>query len=174
VAIDGLDAAGKTTLADELAELLERRRLSVVRASIDSFKRPISERYRQGELSPRGYYEDAFDYEGVRAVLLEPLGTGGVLLFDGVFLFRPELDDCWDFRIFVQVSFEEALRRGAARDAPRFGSVEAARDRYERRYLPGERIYLESVKPTARADLILDNEDLANPRLSGRPTRADQ
>src|SRR5450759_1567169 len=37
VAIDGIDAAGKTTLADELAPLIEAQGRPVIRASIDGF-----------------------------------------------------------------------------------------------------------------------------------------
>lgn len=40
VAIDGRSAAGKTTLADELAEELRKRAHGVLRASIDSFHYP--------------------------------------------------------------------------------------------------------------------------------------
>jgi hypothetical protein len=53
MAIDGIDAAGKTTLADELAELLAPLDRPVIRASVDSFHRPRDERYRRfGALSP--------------------------------------------------------------------------------------------------------------------------
>lgn len=54
VAIDGPDAAGKTMLADAGRQ--------IVRASIDGFHRPRAERYRQGPLSPAGYYEDSLDH----------------------------------------------------------------------------------------------------------------
>jgi uridine kinase len=40
VAIDGPDAAGKTTFADELVEPLEARGRPVIRASIDGWHRP--------------------------------------------------------------------------------------------------------------------------------------
>lgn len=147
-------------------------------------------------MSPRGYYEDAFDYDRVRSDLLRPLGPGGsglfraaafdyaadrpvrapvevaesgsVLLCDGVFLFRPELAECWDFRIFIHVSFEEALRRGVERDAKLLGSPDAARDRYERRYLAGQRMYMDAVHPMDWADLIVYNENPAEPRLGDR------
>ena len=55
VAIDGIDAAGKTRLAGELAPLIEARGRPVIRASIDDFLRPADERYRRGRESPRGY-----------------------------------------------------------------------------------------------------------------------
>ena len=76
VAIDGIDAAGKTTFADALAPLVAERGRPVIRASIDGFHRPRAERYRRGADSPEGYYLDSFDYERVRAELLDPLGPG--------------------------------------------------------------------------------------------------
>ena len=97
VAIDGVDGAGKTTFADELAAVLRER----------------------GRASPEGFYRDSSDYAGLRAALLDLLGPGGspryrtaifdhvadspvdtpelraepgsILLLDGLFLHRPEL-----------------------------------------------------------------------------------
>jgi hypothetical protein len=66
VAIDGPDAAGKTILADEVAPALAARGGRTIRASIDGFHRPRADRYRRGPDSPYGYYEDSFDYEGLR------------------------------------------------------------------------------------------------------------
>jgi uridine kinase len=77
VAIDGSDAAGKTFLADEIAEALADRGRPTIRASIDGFHRPRDERYRRGPDSPEGYYEDSFDYVALRRVLLDPLGPSG-------------------------------------------------------------------------------------------------
>lgn len=77
VAIDGVSAAGKTILADELGRGVERQGRPAIRASIDYFYRPAAERYRRGRYSPEGYFLDTFDYLGLRAVLLLPLGPGG-------------------------------------------------------------------------------------------------
>ena len=52
VAIDGVDGAGKTTLADELSEPIRRRGRPVIRASIDSFHNPQAVSYRRGRHSP--------------------------------------------------------------------------------------------------------------------------
>jgi uridine kinase len=193
VAIDGSDAAGKTTLADELARLLERRHVHVVRASIDGFHRPRAERLARGPESPEGYYRDSFDYPALRAVLLDPLRPGGslkfrrrvfdyrtdspvsapletaapdaILLFDGVFLLRPELIDSWDFSIFVAVPFAETRRRAIERDGAAFGSEDAARHRYAVRYVPGQQLYYEEASPEASADVVVENEDPKRPRL---------
>jgi uridine kinase len=204
VAIDGVDAAGKTTLADELAGALAGRGRPVIRASVDGFGRPRAERHRRGELSPTGYWLDAFDYPALRGNLLDPLGPGGsrrhrtasfdvrsdrprrgpllvappdaVLLLDGVFLLRPELNDAWDLRIFLEVSLGEALRRALARDRALFGSAQAVRARYRRRYLPAQRRYLTTVQPRRIAEVVVDNHDPTAPRLltSTLAPRADQ
>jgi uridine kinase len=164
VAIDGPDAAGKTTLADELAPALRVRGRTVIRASIDGFHRPRAERYRRGEDSAQGYYEDSFDHAALRQELLDPPGPGGtrryrravfdfrldarqaapsmiapedaVLIFDGVFLLRPELIESWDLTVVVAVSFDETLRRALDRDVALFGSREEVERRYRSRYVP--------------------------------------
>lgn len=196
VAVDGIDAAGKTLLADELAAALVARGRPVIRASVDGFHRPRTERYQRGPTSPEGYYLDSFDYAATLEALLLPLGPGGsrcyrravfdfrtdaplhapqevappdaVLVFDGVFLLRPELHDMWDYRIFVDVPFEVALERAEQRDISLFGSPDAVRTRYSERYIPGQRLYFERAHPKERADVIVYNDPLVNPAVSFR------
>jgi uridine kinase len=162
VAVDGIDAAGKTTLADELAGMLERRGRLVARISEDDFLRPREERYARGELSPEGYYLDSFDHGALRAAVLAATADALVVV-DGVFLQRPELADCWDLVVFVSVQPEEALRRALERDRALFGK--ATEERYRRRYLPGQELYEHAVHPRERADFVLENEDPQRPRL---------
>jgi len=193
VAIDSIDSAGKTTLADELVPLIEQQGSPVICASIDGFHRPRQECYQQEPDSPAGYYEASFDYAALRAVLLYPFGlhgsrqyrravfdvhtdtpipagkkeapTNAVLLLEGVFLLRPELDPLWDYPIFVNVDFEVALQRAMVRDQSLFGSSEAVQARYLQRYLPGQRLYFQRVHPQERANVIVENNDPTHPRL---------
>lgn len=201
VAVDGPDAAGKTTLADELAPLVEAHGRPVIRASIDGFHRPRRERYGRGGGSPEGYYLDSFDYPALRRVLLEPLGPGGnrrfrravfdyradapvqrpvevapreaILLFDGVFLARPELAECWDLHVYVSVTADESVRRAAERDVALFGSAEAVRAGYRARYVPGQELYRKAVRPEEIADVVVDNNDPTRPRVRRAPREFD-
>jgi uridine kinase len=47
---------------------------------------------------------------------------------------------------------------------------EAVRQRYARRYVPGQRLYLEACRPEARADAVVGNDDPARPtvRFAGK------
>ena len=77
IAIDGVDGAGKTVFADELARALEATGGKVIRASIDGFHNSASIRYRRGRASPEGFFADSYNYEQLRAALLDPLSPGG-------------------------------------------------------------------------------------------------
>lgn len=194
VAIDGPDAAGKSTLADELVPFVGRTGREAIRVSLDGFHRPRSARYARGELDPEGYYRDAFDLEAVVRDVLAPLGpagsqayraavfdvetdssasepvrmatAGAVLLFDGVFLLRQELRGSWECSVFVDANESEILRRALTRDSARFGSDEHVRARYMTRYLPAQRIYLEESRPLDVADVVIENSDPDHPLVT--------
>jgi uridine kinase len=192
VAIDGVDAAGKTTLADELAAH-PRLAARAIRVSIDGFHRPRAERSARGPLSPEGFYRDSFDHARLIQAVLAPLGADGnrryrrrvfdfrrdaaideppetaaddaILLLDGVFLLRPELRAHWDYRIFVEASFATTVARARSRDLALFGSEDEVVRRYTQRYVPGQRLYLAEARPTAIADAIIANDDPSAPTL---------
>jgi len=139
VALDGVDGAGKSTLADEVATECKRSGLNVVRSTIDSFHNPCDIRWRLGRTSPVGFYLDSHDLDALRDRLLDPFkrGTGetilsavfdepsdqpvhaepvvvranDVLIFDGLFLQRSELVEYWNFVIFVDGQQRVNLQR---------------------------------------------------------------
>jgi uridine kinase len=193
VAVDGISAAGKSTLAAELAAAIAARGRSSIHLTMDGFHHPSIRRHRRGRLSAEGYYEDAYDFAALVECVLIPLGPGGdrsyrsrtldlgsdqpvaeqpteaprgaVVVVDGTFLLRPELAPHWDFRVFVNTSFAIARARGAARDAEAFGGVEPAGAALDARYHAAARIYLEAVRPLELADVIVDNDDVESPTL---------
>ena len=88
-----------------------------------------------------------------------------ILLADGVFLQRPELDRFWDLRIYLDIGFEESLRRGVDRDQHWMGGAAEAEGRYRTKYLPGEQRYLAEVRPRERAQIVVDTSDPGRPRI---------
>ncbi|GAB3277625.1 nucleoside/nucleotide kinase family protein [Microbacterium lacusdiani] len=185
VGIDGVDGAGKTRLADDLASVLGATR-DVVRVSIDGFHHPRERRHRRGRQSPEGFWLDSYDYAAFRQEVIEPfrsgLGaylpaahdletdrmldgprfstpTGATLLVDGIFLHREELADCWDLTVFLDVPFGVSVPRIAERDGLPADPGAAQNSRY----VGGQRLYLEQCRPAERADILVDYADLARP-----------
>jgi len=187
VAIDGFDGAGKTVFANALAENFKQKAVSVIRSSVDYFHHPKQIRYKQGRYSPVGYYEDSFNYIKLKNLLLDPLKSNqatyitqyfdhhknkvqqsapeslienSILVFDGIFLHRPELIDYWDYSIFLEVSRKETLRRCFIRDKSGSPDINAETNQ---RYVNGQNIYFQKVKPYEKATLVVNNEDWHNP-----------
>ncbi len=164
----------------------------VLRASLDDFKRPWSEAHRYDRLSGAGYFRNAFDYERIEQLLLAPAAAGGtgnvalcsidpltqvdhsestvdiesngVLIVDGVFAFRSEINDFWDLKIWIDVDPELSIERGVRRDTAMEGSNEAAEELHRGRYQGSERIYLVECDPIDRADIVIDNRNFEAPR----------
>jgi uridine kinase len=181
IAVDGVDGAGKTRFADDLAVRLGRGAHPVFRASMDGFHRPRADRYLRGKDSPVGYYEDSYDYDLFRRVLVEPFRMGGsagfvtaaydvrrdaqvemdwktgpqdaTLIVDGVFLNRPELRGLWNWSIWLEVPSEVADARLTSRDGRGL----------DPRYRGGQALYLAQADPRAVASVIVDNRDPDHP-----------
>ncbi|MCX4745591.1 uridine kinase [Kitasatospora sp. NBC_01287] len=191
VGIDGLTASGKTSFGHELADRISAAGRPVLRATLDDFKQPWRDRHRYDRESGEGYYRNAYDYDAVRRLLLDPCRTPAaasaalcaidpltqrdhagetapltadtVLIVDGVFAFRPAIDAYWDFRVWLHVDPELSVRRGAERDQHWAGSE--AESLHRDRYLVAERVYLAEVDPVPRMDVVVDNSTFTTPRL---------
>ncbi|MCP4362813.1 MAG: uridine kinase [Chloroflexi bacterium] len=189
VAVDGVDGAGKTTFADELSEAINPGDRPVIRASIDGFHNPESTRYRLGKRSPRGFFQDSYNYQDLFNVLLDPLGPegngwyrraifdhrsnskmcseleyaemGSILIFDGIFLHRPELRPYWDYSVFLEVTFKISIPRTAQRGG---GSPDPSSES-NTRYVEGQKIYLTECQPIEYATIVINNENLAHPYI---------
>ena len=169
IGIDGIDGAGKTLLGEEVAQLLTARGRPAVRVSLDQFERPPAERYARGELSPEGYYLDAFDFERFHAHVLSVDGPRAlVIVAAGVYLQRPALAGLWDATVWVEADLEIAAQRGAARNRVWFDSLDDTHERYRVRYLPAQRRYIQEQRPHERATFVFRNTDLTEPQLIGR------
>nr|WP_234380606.1 hypothetical protein [Streptomyces sp. CMB-StM0423] len=92
-----------------------------------------------------------------------------MLLFDGVFLLRPELLDRWDLRIFVSVPFEETAVRDRVRSTAPAGSAADIERSWRDRYIPAQQLYFATARPTEHADIVVYNEQLHRPTWEVRP-----
>lgn len=181
VAVDGVDGSGKTTYAANLAETYQREGWPVQVVHLDDYLNPRATRYRLGRHSPEGYFRDTYDLDAFLQHVADPLGPGGsrtivprwfdyrndrpaeaepitvaeraVVIVEGMFLHRDELAEVWDVSVFLDVPFEVSVARMALRD----GSHADPEHPSNRRYVEGQRIYLSSCAPSARATYVVRN-----------------
>ncbi len=171
VALDGRCGAGKTTLAEALAEDLNReaggRPVCAVVHMDDFFLRP-EQRTPERLAVPGGNV----DYERFRAEVLEPLCAGGAacyrpfdchtgalgeavtvdptmyVLVEGSYACHPTLRDYYHERFFLTLSPEEQWRRIVARNG------EAGAAAFRERWIPLEEAYFEGCRVREVCQLV--------------------
>jgi len=189
--ITGMDTSGKSTLATSLADELERLGFSVQIIHLDDFHRSRADRYLPDIPEPVQYFEHSFNYERLRDEVLKPIRDEGwldtsliclnvledtwtterqylvdgdtVVLLEGVFLFRPDIAHFLDLIIYLEIDEANVIARAQRRDAPIHG--DAILEKYQTKYLPAQRAYLEEYPAEINADVIIDNNDWDDPNV---------
>lgn len=151
---------------------------------------PVQPARRCSRTSPEGFYLDSYNYGELRKTLLDPLGPNGsrrycsaifdhvtdtpvsmhwsvadpnaILIFDGIFLHRPELRDVWSLSVFLAALFEVTIPRRAGQ-GPNSGSADIHAPS-NRRSIEGQKIYLRDTEQTL-ANVVIDYSDVTNPVL---------
>ena len=188
VGINGIDTSGKTLFMESLARFLVSQRYDVQVINLDDFHNPARVR-NSGDDPVESYYANGFDIKTLVDKLLIPVRDetensvsltllnldtdryevektysftkDTVVLLEGVYLFRKELSPFIDYKIFLDVPFEEARRRAAGRDVRRFGGE--ILKKYDEKYLPAQKRYLAEYPPVETADLIINNSNWEEP-----------
>lgn len=195
IGINGVDASGKTFFADELANnISEKTNRHIVKISIDGFHNTEEKRYEKGRNSPEGYQYDSFNFNVFEEEVLKSLNfnppyfmpvifdykmntpverkpekvdTDEIILIEGIFLFQKGLLSYFDYTIFLDVSFDVVVSRAIERsdEKEHIGGREAVIEKYQKRYISGQKLYLEEAKPKEIADMIINNNDFENPMI---------
>lgn len=119
------------------------------------------------------YVTAVFDAPSDAPVHVDPaqVRASDVLIFDGIFAQRPELAQYWDLVVFLDGQQRVNLGRlqFVIDDLPSdplqvVAHVLAWQQRIDR-YASGMRYYLDMVDPKTNADVVVDNNDLAHPRI---------
>ncbi|MCC5970764.1 MAG: hypothetical protein JJU15_12520 [Pararhodobacter sp.] len=186
VGISGIDGSGKSTLANLIESAFVHCGIQTAQVNLDDLLHPKSIRHKNSD-QVQGYFEDNFDYTSLVDHILDParktaefkaeypvldletdqvskccieLSGPGILIVEGVFLFRKELREKFHFKIWIEISFEVAMSRILERSRDqRYGDVESIRARYEERFFPTQRFHLDRDRPASAADYIYFNQN---------------
>ncbi len=189
VGINGIDTSGKTMFTGALADYLTTMNRKVQVINLDDFHNPREVRYA-GDNPAENYYHRSFNIRSIIENVLIPIhhkekhtvslklldlntdkydlirnysfSADTVVLFEGVFLFRRELAEYIDLKVFLEISSGESKRRALERDP------EAVLEKYDTKYLPAQAEYLKKYPPEDVADIIIDNTNWEYPRVKSR------
>lgn len=173
--IDGLSRSGKTTFAEELRQRLIQRQKSVFIFHIDDHIVERKKRYETGFEQWYEYYNLQWDVEFLRQHLFAKLHDAQeislpfynsvldtlksktvtvpydcIVIVEGVFLQRQEWREFFDFVIYLDCPRDKRFEREAA-------SARENVEKFKKRYWKAEDFYLDSVRPLAKADMVISS-----------------
>jgi uridine kinase len=159
VAISGIDASGKGTLASRLAVHLGDRGMRVGSIGVDAWLTPLDGLSLDSDPGEQFYLQAIrFDevFERIARLHREDESIN-VILLEGIFLFKRDLRFRYDLSIWVDCGFETALARALARNQERLSREHLLAD-YRRIYFPAQELHLRRDNPRDFADIVYLND----------------
>lgn len=165
VAISGIDASGKGTLASRLAAHLRDRGMTVESIGADVWLTPLDRLNLAPDPGEQFYLHAIRVDEMFRGIagLQEEGRSIEVILLEGIFLFKRALQSRYDFSIWVDCRFETALGRALARNQEGLRRERLLTD-YRRIYFPAQELHLRRDNPREFANIVYLNDPLGPER----------
>jgi phosphoglycolate phosphatase-like HAD superfamily hydrolase/uridine kinase len=186
IGINGIDCSGKSTFAKALESYLKAQGRPTQLIAIDDFHNPQDIRY-SGSSPADNYYHKSFNIEKLVNKLLKPVHERAdvatslnllnletdeyditkrysirrdtIVILEGVFLFRKELADFIDYKIYLDIPFNLCRKRARERDDP------TTFNKYDEKYLPAQRKYILDCSPLSQSEIVIDNSDPEYPKV---------
>lgn len=169
IAVSGFGGSGKTTVANEIAELLE----DAVVVSLDDFfldrlrqrsadwasydwQRLIDQMLRPTKERATSISYDVYDWGTNRLGPKRKLDLPSYVIIEGVGLLRNGMDEYFDHTIWVDVPLELAIERGKRRDRDQYGVDHDAL--WEEVWGPNDSDYFHKHLPDQTAEYLVSNE----------------
>jgi uridine kinase len=183
VGISGIDGSGKGYVAKQIEARLGQHSIAVANINVDGWLDLPDRRFSTIQPAEH-FYANALRFDQLFTKLLLPLKDHrsvnvaveyadetaetyrqhtynfkdvGVVLVEGIFLFKREHRGLLDLAVWVDCSFQTALARALARAQEGLSAAETIRA-YQTTYFPAQKIHFTRDYPRETADLILKND----------------
>lgn len=183
VAISGIDASGKGTIAGNLHAALSLSGLKPALIRLDDWQMPKSISLMK-ENAAENFYYNSFRWHALFNQVISPLKKTGnlqlhypliqmdkdevitasydfrdvdIILLEGIFLFKKEFISQFDFRIWVNCSFDNGLKRALKRNQECLQAEDLLYD-YLTYYYPAQMHHFNKDNPGEQVDFVFNND----------------
>lgn len=192
IGVNGVDTSGKTKFSLALHRYLVSCGYDTIIIHMDDFHNLRSIR-NSGDNEIDSYIDNAFNLELLEQEILSKIKENNsidielslvdlesdtrtnknrykieketIVIIEGVLLYRHPIENYFDYKIYLDIEFEEVLRRAEIRDVPIYG-IDFLQ-RYKRKYIPIQLWYIENCMPKQKSDIVIDNTDYYFPKIKG-------
>lgn len=182
VGISGIDGSGKGYTSQRLVAKLNSLGVNAIHLNVDPWLNLPHVRFAENNPAEH-FYRNAIRFEEMFARLILPLKQNreislvadyaeetassyrphlfefenvDVIILEGIYLFQKSWLGHFDLTIWIDTSFETALKRAIRRGQEALSEEDTVRA-YQTIYFPAQRLHFEIDKPRESAELILPN-----------------
>ena len=165
VGINGIDCAGKTTFAKSVSKYFTQHKIENDRLDIDNFNNPaiVSGTYKAfvsgswDEEDLNKYYELIINYSDAIRAVSESKKKYSLVILEGIFIYKPQLVNLFDFKIYLDID----ISLGRKRFAKRWSLKQDKRpfEIYDEIWMLSHIKYESEVHPKRISDLVIDYND---------------
>lgn len=165
VGINGIDCSGKTTFAKSVSKYFTHNKIDNNHLDIDNFNNPaiecetykafVSGSWVEEDLNK--YYELIINYSGTIRAVSESKKKYAVVILEGIFIYKPQLVDLFDLKIYLDINISLGRkrfvkRRSLKRDKRPF-------EIYDKIWMLSQVRYESEVHPKRISDIVIDYND---------------
>ena len=173
IGINGIDCSGKTTFAKLVSKYFTHYKIENVCLDIDNFNNPAieSETYKAfvsdswDEEDLNKYYELIINFSDVTRAVSESKKKYSLVILDGIFIYKPQLVDIFDLKIYLDIDISLGRKRFAKRRSIK--REKRPFDIYDEIWMLSHLRYESEVHPKRISDLVIDYNAESQPVLHG-------
>ncbi len=165
VGINGIDCAGKTTFAKSVSKYFTHHKIENDHLDIDNFNNSVieSETYKAfvsgswDEEDLNKYYELIINYSDAIRAVSESKKKYSLVILEGIFIYKPQLVDLFDLKIYLDIDISLGRKRFAERR--NLKQDKRPFEIYDEIWMLSHIRYESEVHPKRISDLVIDYND---------------
>ena len=171
VGINGIDCSGKTTFAKSVSRYFTHHKIENDCLDIDNFNNCgiESETYKAfvsgswDEKDLNKYYELIINYSDAIRAVSESKKIYPIVILEGIFIYKPQLTDLFDLKIYLDIDISLGRKRFAKRRSLK--QDKRPFEIYDEIWMLSHIRYESEVHPKRISNLVIDCNDESKPVL---------
>ena len=171
VGINGIDCSGKTTFAKSVSRYFKQHKIENDCLDIDNFNNPaiksatykafVSGSWDEKDLNK--YYKLIINYSDAIRAVSEYKKKYPLVILEGIFIYKPQLADLFDLKIYLDINISLGRKRFAKRRSLK--QDKRPFEIYDEIWMLSHIRYESEVHPKRISDLVIDYNDESKPVL---------
>ena len=165
VGINGIDCSGKTTFSKAMSKYFSYNKIENDCLDIDNFNNPaiesatyqayVSDSWDEKDLNK--YYKLIINYSDVIRAVSEYKNKYPLVILEGIFIYKPQLADLFDLKIYLDINISLGRKRFAKRRILK--QDKRPFEIYDEIWMLSHMRYESEVHPKRISDLVIDYND---------------